>query len=261
MKRLQLVSLIILLAFMTGCATTGNNELPRESKKDNLRAAKANTQLGIEYLRTGNYDMSKKKLEKALELTPDYIGAHEAIAVLYGRVGETDLADKHYRIALRLDPESSQNHNNYGQFLCSQNRYAEAEKEFLLAANNPFYSIPSLPLTNAGLCSARIPDLEKAESYYRQALERDPAFIPALMQMARLSYNKGNYLSARGYLQRFQVVAEHDPESLWLAIQTEYALGNHAAWGNYAVMLRNKFPNSDQAERLRRWENGRITGK
>jgi type IV pilus assembly protein PilF len=261
MKRLQRFPLIVLLAVMTGCATTGNSDSRRGGKTDYLRAAKANTQLGIEYLRDSNYEMSRIKLEKALSLAPDYAGAHEAIAVLYGRVGENALADKHYRRALELDPESAQNHNNYGQFLCAQKRYQEAEKEFMVAANNPFYAVPSLPLTNAGMCAELIPDPEKAENLYRQALERDPNFAPALLQMGNLSYENGNYISARGYLQRYQQVAEHNPESLWLAIRTEYAMGNHAAWGNFAVILRNKFPDSEQADRLRRWENEHVSGQ
>lgn len=261
MNQLQRVALITVLMLVTGCATTSNSQSPTQNKTDYLRAAKANTQLGIEYLRQGNYDMSRKKLEKALKLYPDYAGAHEAIAVLYGKVGEYKLADEHYRTALKLEPDNAQNHNNYGQFLCSQNRYAEAEKEFLVAANNPFYNIPSLPLMNAGICAERVPDLEKAENFYRRALELNPNFAPALLQMGRLSYDNGNYISARGYLERYQQVAEDSPESLWLAIQTEYALGNNNASGNFAVILKNKFPDSDQAEFLRRWENEHVSGQ
>ncbi|MGD8312277.1 MAG: tetratricopeptide repeat protein, partial [Gammaproteobacteria bacterium] len=112
-----------------------------------------------------------------------------------------------------------------------------------------------------GVCAMRIPDLAKAEEFFRQALKHDPNFAPALLNMARLSLAQENYMSARGYLQRYEQVAEHDPESLWLAIRTEYALGNHEAWGRFAVMLKSRFPDSEQAERLRRWENERISGQ
>jgi type IV pilus assembly protein PilF len=248
----------MLSLLLGGCASTGKLERA-EAERDMRTAARANTQLGIEYLREGNYEMSKKKLQKALELDPDYLGAHEAIAVLYGRVGENDLADKHYRKALRLAPERAQTHNNYGQFLCSQGRYDDAEKEFMIAANDPYYDLPALPLTNAGLCAEKIPDEEKAEELFRMALERNPGFGPALLQMARVSYEKENHLSARGYMQRFQQVTTHSPESLWLAIQIELGMGDHEAWGNYAVMLKNKFPDSTEAERLRQWENERVS--
>lgn len=258
MKPGGVAAIVILSVLLGGCASTGT--LERAEAERNLQAAaKANTQLGVEYLREGNYEMSKRKLQKALELDPGYLGAHEAIAVLYGRVGENDLADKHYRKALQLAPDRAQTHNNYGQFLCSQGRHEDAEKEFMIAANDPYYDLQALPLTNAGLCAEQIPDEEKAEEMFRKALEKNPNFGPALLQMARVSYEKENNLSARGYMQRFQQAATHGPESLWLAIRIEQAMGDREAWGNFAFMLKNKFPGSIEADRLRQWENEHVT--
>jgi type IV pilus assembly protein PilF len=205
--------------------------------------------------------MARLKLEKALKLQPDRPEAHEAIAILFARVGETAKAERHYKETLKLKPDYARGHNNYGQFLCAQGLYEEAEKEFLLAANNPFYSVPGLPLTNAGLCAKRIPDLAKAEQFFRRALDRDAGFAPALLQMGNISYSKENYMRARGYMQRFQEVSAHTPESLWLTIRTEYALKDHQAWGNYAVVLRNNFPDSDEAKSLQEWENERRNRK
>jgi len=230
-------------------------------KVDDTAAAEAYTQLGVEYLREGNYEMSLMKLEKALSLDPDLPAAHDAIAVLYEKVGENKLAEKHYKKALRLKPDNARGHNNYGQFLCFQERYEDAEKQFLLAANDPFYAQAAMALTNAGLCATRIPDNEMAEKYFRMTLQRDPDYPPALLQMGILSFSDGNYLSARAYLQRFQHATKHNPESLWLAIRTEFALGDHDAWGNYAVTLRNNFPRSEQAKLLQEWENERRSNQ
>jgi len=80
------------------------------------------------------------------------------------------------------------------------------------------------------------------------------------MSMGSINYARGNYLSARAYLQRYEAVAEHTAESLWLAIRTEYALRDHQAWGNYALMLRNSFPDSEQYMLLQEWENERRSG-
>ena len=249
---------VIIVLLLSACTTVKEPVNPRINNK---LAAQANTQLGIAYLHEGNYEMSRLKLEKALKLQPDRAETHEAIAILYERVGETAKAERHYRKTLKLKPSYARGHNNYGQFLCSQGRYEEAEKEFLLSANNPFYSVPGLPLTNAGLCAKRIPDMVKAEVFFRQALEKDASFAPALLQMGNISYSNGNYMSARGYMQRFQEVAAHTPESLWLVIRNEYALKDHQAWGNYAVMLRNNFPDSDETRSLQEWENERRSRK
>ena len=225
-----------------------------------LRAAEVNTRLGIQYLRSGEYDMSRKRLEKAIHLAPGYAGAHDAIAVLYERVGERTLAEKHYLKSLRLDPDNASSRNNYGQFLCQSKRYSEAEDAFMQAANNPFYRTPWVPLTNAGICYMGVPDNEQAEKYLRQALQQQPEYAPALLKMGMLSFAAGNYLATRAYMQRFQQVADHTPESLWLAVRAEFALKDHQAWGNYAFQLKNKFPDSEQTLLLQEWENERRSG-
>jgi type IV pilus assembly protein PilF len=246
---------VIVVLLLSACASMQEEENPR---LDNKIAAQANTQLGIMHMREGNYEVARLKFEKALELQPDRPDTHEAIAILFAQVGETGLAEKHYKQSLRLNPEYARGHNNYGQFLCAQGHYKKAEKQFMLSANNRFYDFPSLPLTNAGLCAKLVPDMVKAEEYFRLALNKDPAFAPALLQMALISYSRGNYMSVRGYMQRLEEVSKHSPESLWLAIRTEYALNDHEAWGNYAVLLKNNFPESDETKSLREWENERY---
>ena len=239
---------------LTACASSP--EVKDEKHQADV-AAKANTELGVEYLRKGNYELSRSKLEKALELEPNYAPAHDAIAVLYEKVGENSLAEKHYKRSLKLKPDSARAHNNYGQFLCFQERYEEATKEFLKAADNSFYPTPEVPLSNAGMCAARIPDLATASEYYRMALQRNPEFAPALLQMAIIRYEEGNYLGARAYIQRLQQAARLNPQSLWLAVQTEFALNDHQAWGEYAIILKNNYPDSDETALLLEWENER----
>ncbi len=250
---------LLLPVLLAGCAA---NKIDDEREKEKIQAAaRANTQLGVEYLRKGEYETSLKKLKRALEIDPNYSEAHDMIAVLYESVGELDLAEQHYKRGLRLNPDNPGGHNNYGRFLCNVKRYSEAEKEFLAAANNAFYPSPELPLLNAGLCMEAVPDAEKAESYYRRALDKNPGFGPALLQMARLSLDGENYLSARGYLQRYQQNSEQTPESLWLGVRTEYALKDNKAWGHYALQLKNNFPDSKQTALLVEWENELRSGK
>ena len=257
MKFGKLLACVIAVLVLTACSSSSE---VREVKKEPAVAARANTELGVEYLREGNYELSKTKLTKALELEPNYAPAHDAIAVLYARVGENKLAEKHYKKALQLNPDSARGHNNYGQFLCFQDRHKEATAQFIKAVDNAFYPTPEVPLTNAGLCAARIPDLVTAEDYYRQALQKNPRFAPALLQMSIIRYQESNYLGARAYLERLQEVASHNPKSLWLAVRTEFALNDHEAWGAYSMILKNNFPDSDETAQLLEWENERRSG-
>ncbi|MEN8206233.1 MAG: type IV pilus biogenesis/stability protein PilW [Pseudomonadota bacterium] len=256
MKYGKLIICVVVVS-LTACASSPD----RENKKKSAEvAAQANTELGVVYLREGNYELSKTKLDKALELEPNYAPAHDAIAVLYAKVGETSQAEKHYRKSLRINPDSARSHNNYGQFLCFQDRRKEATTEFMKAADDAFYTSPEVPLTNAGLCAAGIPDLAMAEDYYRLALKKNPEFAPALLQMAIIKFEEDNYLSARAHLQRLQQVARHNPQSLWLAVRTEFALNDHQAWGEYSIILKNNFPDSDETALLLEWENERRSG-
>ena len=261
MKLLQHLTVFLLVALFTGCATVGEDGRVIDKEKKNADVSRANTMLGIEYLRAGNYETSREKLDKALAADPGNAEAHDAIAVLYEKVGKPDLAEKHYKKSLSLYLEIPRGHNNYGQFLCVQGRYEEAEKQFLIAANEPFYTTPALALTNAGLCATGIPDEEMAEKYFRQALQMDPQYPPALLQMAILNFSRSNYLSTRAYLERYQEDGQDTAESLWLGIRTEYALDDHQAWGNYAIKLRHNFPESPQAAELQKWEYERRSGK
>jgi type IV pilus assembly protein PilF len=258
MKPGKLLAVVVMAVMLAACTSSAER---KHEKENAAKAASAYTQLGLGYYREGKYELSLTKLEKALELDPDLPQAHGAIAVLYEKVGDARLAEKHYKKALRLSPDDSRAQNNYGQFLCFQGRYQEAQEEFARAAKNPFYASPAVPLTNAGLCAKRIPDLQLAEQYFRQALQADPKFAPALLQMAVARFEAGQFLSTRAYLERFQQVAEHNPESLWLAVQTESALRDPVASGRYAKLLRKNYPKSEQAIMLLEWESERRSGR
>jgi type IV pilus assembly protein PilF len=256
MNYMKLPAVLITVLLLAGCAGTS----VEDSAEKRAMAARANTQLGIEYLRQGKNDLARQRLEKALELEPTYAEAHGIMALLYEQVGQLEQAEEHFRRSLRLDPDNAGVHNNYGQFLCNRKQFDKAEEQFKAAAAQPFYATPYLPLLNAGVCMASVPDVARAEQYYRAALEKRPDFGLALLKMAELNFQQQNYLSARAYLQRLHHAGTYTPESLWLGVRTEYALGDHQAWGNYALTLRSKFPGSKEATLLVEWENERLSG-
>jgi type IV pilus assembly protein PilF len=207
-------------------------------------------------MRSGDYDTALVKLHKALEADPDSATANGTLAILYETIGENQLAEKHFKRALSISPDDPQSHNNYGQYLCRQGEYSQALEQFKMAASEPLYPGVAASLTNAGICANKIPDAKQAEDYFRKALEHDKNFSYALLQMANLMFTQQKYLSARAYIQRFDGVSAPSAESLWLGVRIESALGDMSAAGNYALKLRNNFPNTVEATNLREWENG-----
>lgn len=123
------------------------------------------------------------------------------------------------------------------------------------AINDPFYRTPAVAYANAGACELRRDNLDKAERYLRQSLEYDAEFPDALLPLASISLRKGEHLSARAFLQRYEVGSPDSAESLLLGYQIERGMNNALAAQQYADRLRRGFPDSPQARELRSEED------
>lgn len=218
---------------------------------DRQAIAEANLNLGVAYMQQGQYQLALDKLNRARIAQPDYSPTYNTLGVLYQHLGENAEAEKNYQHAIKLNPTDSAALNNYGQFLCQNGRFDEAEKIFLESASNPLYPTPEIAITNAGTCALSNGQPDLAEEYFKQALDRNPKVAPALFQMAELSYDQGEYLSARGFLQRYLVDNQHTSRSLWLGIRIERELGDKNAVSSYELLLRNRFSDSEEAELLK----------
>ena len=226
---------------VVGCTTTNG---PMESNPQN--AADLNAQLGLAYMEQGNNEEALKKLQHALDLNPDSASANHYIAELYRKLGKNREAEEHYRKALSVTPSDPMLLNNYGVFLCGQQRLNEALKKFMAAVKQPFYKTPEVAYNNAGLCALQIPDEAKAEEYFRSALRVNPRMPDALFGLADLSFKQQKYLHARAFVQRYTDVATPSPQILWLAVRVERKLGNEAAAGRYARELKERYPTAEQ---------------
>ncbi len=213
--------------------------------------AQTNLNLGIAYLRTGEFEKALENLQKARAADKNYTPIYNALGVLYQQLGNKVKAEEYYLHALGLNGSDSSTLNNYGQFLCQESRFDEAEVTFLKAANNPLYATPEIAFSNAGTCAMEQGELDTAETYFRDALKKNPKVAIALLQMAEISYATGNYLSARGYLQRYLEISSHTEKSLWIGVQVENELGDKNALSSYKLLLRNKFPDSKETSLLK----------
>ena len=210
----------------------------------------SNLNLGIEYMQLGKYQMALDKLQRAREAKPDYAPVYDVLGLLYQRMGQPVEAERYFQQSLKLDADNSSTLNNYGQFLCSQDRVDEAEKQFLAAAQNPLYDAPEIPYANIGTCTYLHNQPDKASEYFTRALALNPQIHPVLITMSDISYGRGDYVSARDYLNRYIKYAGQSPRTLWLGIRIEHELGDKNRVSSYALLLRNKYPDSKETKLL-----------
>ena len=162
---------------------------------------------------------------------------------------QTEKAEYHYKKATTLDPENSQAANNYGAFLCRHGRELESEKYFMQALKNPLYSTPEFAYTNAALCLLQVGEAretEKAKEYLGKAIAAKSDFGPALLSMAQLLFDQGEYVAAKFYLDRFHLVAKPTARSLWLAIRNTLQIDVQGDVTELAQRLGNEFPDSGE---------------
>lgn len=244
----------VLIALMTvmlvGCNSAGGTR-PTEHIAPDPKAAEINIRLGLNYMQRGDYKTALEKLEKALRQNPNSPAAHNTMALLRQRLGEIDKAENHFKQAVSRDPKYSEARNNYGVFLCQQQRYDESEKQFLAALKNPLYGSSAQALENAGVCVGRIPDMVRAEKHFREALQRNPNLAKSLIQMAAISYEQKDYVQSQDYIERYKSVSQWTASSLLIAIKTANQLNDQDAVSSYALVLRARFPDSDEAQQVK----------
>lgn len=238
--RINRLSLLLLLGLLQACVAV--NPQPSQNEK----ASAVNVQLGIGYLQQNKLELASEKLTKAVRQDPKSAAAHNAYAILQDRLQQYDLAEYHYERATELDPKDSQAANNYGTFLCRHGREREAEEYFIQATKNPLYRTPEYAYTNAAICLKKVGETEQALAYLRKALGSKNDFAAALIAMADIQFEAGDYDSARLYIDRYHLVARPSAKSLWLAIQNSLQMDGRADVSERVNELKTRFPDSEE---------------
>lgn len=241
-------SLLILIAsLLCACAAQPNNPYNKDS--NNTKRARAHTELGAAYYQQKKYDIALSEFNIAIDFDADYAWAYNGLGLVQSAIGENDKADAAFRKAIQLEPNSSEAHNNYGNFLCNNGRYGESVDHFLAAVKNPLYTTPNLAYTNAGICTLRNKDIANAEKYFIKALQIEPLTHAAAYQLANIQYNRGEAGAAYKTLINTLTVAA-GPEVLWLGIKISRALDNKDNEASYAIQLRKQYPDSAETKML-----------
>ena len=243
---------------LAGCASHsggGSAGTPQQATTSREARAQIRTELAALYYERGQYGVALEELDVVLQAAPDYAPAYNVRGLVRMALREFKQAELDFRRSLELDSGDSDAHNNYGWFLCQQGRERESIKHFLAALKNPLYSTPSKAYLNAGVCSKKGGNMQEAEEFLHKALVVQPNMPEALFGLADLAFANGDYAGAKSYFLKFSgflkssgltdnVSAEH----LWLAVRIERKLGNRSAENDYAMQLRNRYPDARETQ-------------
>ena len=243
MKRL----LLLVLAILAGCSSQPTHVDVTQKKRD---SATVHTELGAGYFSRGQYAVALQELDAAVKADPTYAPAYNVRGLVYMTLRENDKAEQNFERALDFSPRDADINNNYGWFLCQTKREEESIKHFRTAFLNPLYATPEKAYLNAGICSQRMNRFKDAENYYREALQIRSGLPQANLGLAGIYFQAGNYSLARRFLSNYMQLAEPTAESLWLGIRIEHAAGGSDAEADYAAQLKDRFPDSREAQDL-----------
>jgi type IV pilus assembly protein PilF len=254
---LDYILFFVLAGTLAGCGVqpTVPDSGPRysttsESDETARGRARIHAELAANYLQVRNLGVALEEAGIAQRSDPNYGPAYNVAGLIYIQLKDDRMAEESFRQALRIDPNDSNSHNNYGAFLCDRQREAEGIKHFMQAVRDPLYRTPDQAFYNAGVCARRRGDQADAEGYFRNAVQLQPNHLQALYQLADMSYAAGRYREAQSYLSRLSRVASGSPQVLWLMLRTHNRLGDRGAVDSLSRELRNKFPESREADLL-----------
>ncbi len=249
------ITMTLLLVLLAGCVTTTERVFTEPPSPE--KALEKRVELARQYIGEGNWEDAKRNLKLAAEIDPKNAEVHEAFALVYQSTGEYELAEESFEQAIRLQRDFSRARNNYAAFLYSQGRFDEAEKQLELVVQDSLYNARPRAFVNLGLCRLRLFKPQEAEQAFMRALAMDRANRIALLEVAQLRYDAGDYDNAGRYYGTYRTaVQQQSARGLWLGVRLANAQGDSDAKSSYALALRSLYPESPETEALQRMEQG-----
>jgi type IV pilus assembly protein PilF len=246
---------LALLFWVSGCAPGGLSgavsgseprvDLLTESDETvGRRRARIRIELASAYFQQGQSLVALDEIKQALTIDPTYIDAYNLRGLVYWRLNNLPLATDSFQRALVLSPKDPDVAHNYGWLLCRQSRFEESARYFAMALDDPGYGLAAKTWAVQGLCQLQAGRPQEAEASLLRSLQLDPDGPLAAYQLARLLFDRGDFLSAQPYLRKLNNGSLGNAESLWLGIKVEQQLNNPSAVAVLADQLRGRFSQS-----------------
>ncbi|MBK1703034.1 type IV pilus biogenesis/stability protein PilW [Halochromatium glycolicum] len=240
-------SVILAALVLNGCAGAPSQT---ETVSEDESPADLYVDLAAEYVQRGQLETALGRAKQAVAADRDSARAHYILAIVYQRLGKTADAQREFAEAVERDPSNPDYRNAWGAVLCAEGKHEAGLAKIKAALADPLYQGPEVALMNAADCSRRAGRTGDFERYLQRALERNPKYPPAALELARLAYQRGDYQRARAFMTRYSRVGETTPEALLLAARIERQLGNLKLARLLERSLRQRYPDSPEVIQL-----------
>lgn len=234
-------------------ATELKDHVTASDESEASRRARVRLELASAYFGRGQLNTALDEAKLAIASDPNLGAAFNLRGLIYASLGDERLAGESFRRALQINPRDADTMHNYAWVQCQGRRYAEAEALFSQALAVPQYRDLVRTLLAQGVCQARAGDLVRAERTLLRSYELDPANPTTAVNLSEVLYRRGDYERARFYVRRVNNQPEiSNAQTLWLALRIERRAGNAEQAGEYGRQLRERFPQSQEAQALGR---------
>jgi type IV pilus assembly protein PilF len=261
-KRLFCACLLVTgLVGISGCASkvagvdpTGNGVemMTASDEPDARRRARIRLELAVGYFEQGQTTIALDELKQSIAADPTFGEAYNLRGLIYMRLNDFRFSEESFRKALSINPQNSNVVHNLGWLLCQQARYPESMRMFSQALSNPQYGERAKTLMAQGLCQIGAGQSADAELSLLKSYEFDAGNPVTAYNLAKLLFQRDDFVRARFYVRRLNNSELANAESLWLGVKVERRMNNRDAMLQLATQLQKRFPQSREATSYQR---------
>ena len=261
-KRLFCACLLVTgLVGISGCASkvagvdpTGNGVemMTASDEPDARRRARIRLELAVGYFEQGQTTIALDELKQSIAADPTFGEAYNLRGLIYMRLNDFRFSEESFRKALSINPQNSNVVHNLAWLLCQQARYPESMLMFSQALSNPQYGERAKTLMAQGLCQIGAGQTADAELSLLKSYEFDAGNPVTAYNLAKLLFQRDDFVRARFYVRRLNNSELANAESLWLGVKVERRMNNRDAMLQLATQLQKRFPQSHEAASYQR---------
>lgn len=242
----SLIALMLGLS-LSSCVTVVESRLTKKASPD--KAVANYTELGLGYLQRNHLDMARDRLQKALEINPDYAPANDAMGLVWQTEGELELAEEFFKKALSEDSKLTSARHHLGLLYTQMQKFAAAERYLQRASADPYYNERSRAYNDLALTYYRQGKTQEAMDAYGQTLRLTPYNVDALVNLSTLKFEAQEYNDAQKTFDRLDRLVQrgqttHTAHSLWLGIKLATLAQDTQRAIKFATELKRHFSTS-----------------